>query len=99
MIDITTLSLPVKVLSESTTHAVESDRVDAAVGESKAETQNTKVMPKGIIVLFRSRMNIKPQHENMLWKKANSKHNNESHYHLCHLFTGLYLLHLKYSGH
>lgn len=32
------LNLPVEVLSESTTHAVESDGIDAAVGESEAET-------------------------------------------------------------
>lgn len=30
--------LPVEIFSESTTHAVESYRIDAAVGESQAET-------------------------------------------------------------
>lgn len=60
MIDVRILGSPVKVLSESTTHTVESDRVDAAIGESKAETQNTKVMPEGIVILLRSWMNIKP---------------------------------------
>jgi hypothetical protein len=56
----TTLSLPVKVFSEGTTNAIESDWVDAAVGISKTETQDAKVMPKGVIIFFRSWMKIKP---------------------------------------
>lgn len=99
MISSITLSSPVKVLSESTTHAIESDRVDAAVSVSKAETQDAKVMPKGIVIFFRSWMKIKPQHKNMLWEKTNSKHNDESHYHLCYFFTGLYLFYLKNNVH
>jgi len=31
-------SIPVKVFPESAAHAVEGDRIDAAVGERKAET-------------------------------------------------------------
>jgi len=54
------MNLPVKILSESTTHAVESNRVDTAVGESKAETQNTEIMPEGVVIPLRSWMDVKP---------------------------------------
>lgn len=93
--DSTILSLPVKVFSESTAYAVQSDRVDAAIDESKAKTQDTKVVPKDIIICLRSWIEIKPQHENVLWEEAHSKNNDESHYHLRQLFTSLYLFNLK----
>lgn len=89
------MSSPVKVFSESTAHAVESDGVDAAVGESEAEAQNTEVMPEGIVILLRSWMDVKPQHENVLWEKTHGEHNDKGHHHLSYLFTGLYLLYLE----
>lgn len=65
MIDFTALNLPLKVLSESTTHAVESDRVDAAVNVSKRETQDSKVVPECIVIFLHSWIIMKPQHVNI----------------------------------
>jgi len=92
-------SIPVKVFPESAAHTVESDRIDAAVGECKAETQNAKIVPESVVVLLRSRMDVKPQHEYVLREETNGEHNDECHYHLRYLFTGLYLFHLKASVH
>lgn len=92
------LSSPVEVLSESTTHTVESNRIDAAVGERETETQDTEVVPEWIVFLLRVWVDVKPQHEDVLRKETNGEYNDESHHHLRHLFTCQHLLHLKCSA-
>lgn len=93
------LSLPVEVFSESTTNTVESDRIDAAIGEREAEAQDTEIMPESVVILLCGRMNVEPQHKDMLREETNGEHNDECHYHLRHFLAGLHLLYLQCDVH
>lgn len=86
--------IPVKVFSKRSAHAVESDGIDAAVREREAKAEDPEVMPESVIVLLGGRMDIKPQHKDMLGEEADGENYNERHHHFRHFFTSFHLLHL-----
>lgn len=89
------LCLPFEIFSERATYQIKGNRIYTAICKCQAKADDAKKMPKRIVIPLSCWMNVKPQHKNVLWKKANCKNHHKSHHHFSHLFSCLNLFYLE----
>lgn len=66
---------------------VQSYRVNAAVDEAEAKTDNPEGVPIIVVVFLGRRAKVEPQHERVIRQKANDEDDHESDYHLSDLLV------------
>lgn len=59
--------LLVKMFAKRTADQVQCDRIDARVGETQTESNNSQHVPESVILVCGLRVVVKPQHENVMW--------------------------------
>lgn len=80
--------IPVKVLPERAAHPIQSHGIGAGIQIGQAEADDPGVMPKGVVVLLRLRMEVEEQHEDVRRQKTHGKDQDEDQHGHRHLFPG-----------
>lgn len=52
--------IPVEIFSKRAAHAVQRDRINAAIGKCQAEAKNPEIMPKCVVILLGGWVDVKP---------------------------------------
>ena len=83
-----------KVFSEGSRNPVKSDGIYAGVDKRQAKTDDTKEMPKFVVILLSFRVVVEPQHEHVVRQETDSEHDDKRKHSFRHFLTCSYLPHL-----
>lgn len=76
------------MLSKRAANPIKRNRIGARVKITQTESENSEIMPEIVVDVVRARIEVKEEHEGVIWQQADGENEDEYQYGYRHLFPG-----------